>query len=93
MISNYSNGILVRGLSRGDGEYGEDITENLMTINDIPKKIEIKNLPSSFEVRGEVYIGKKNFKSIGVRTGSSHTEKSCIASYYRRFSSNIKMIS
>ena len=60
----YSNGILARGLSRGDGEYGEDITENLMTINDIPKKIEIKNLPSSFEVRGEVYIGKKDFEKL-----------------------------
>ena len=60
----YNNGILVRGLSRGDGEYGEDITENLMTINDIPKKIVIKNLPSSFEVRGEVYIGKKDFEKL-----------------------------
>jgi len=35
-----------------------------MTINDIPKKIEIKNLPSSFEVRGEVYIGKKDFEKL-----------------------------
>ncbi len=46
----YQNGNLIRGLSRGDGEFGEDITENLITIKEIPKKISIKNLPEIFEV-------------------------------------------
>ena len=60
----YQNGILVQGLSRGDGEYGEEITENLMTISDIPKKITYKKFPKLMEIRGEVYIGKKDFKKI-----------------------------
>jgi len=60
----YQNGILVQGLSRGDGEYGEEITENLMTISDIPKKITYKKFPKLIEIRGEVYIGKKDFKNI-----------------------------
>ena len=60
----YQNGILVQGLSRGDGEYGEEITENLMTISDIPKKITYKKFPKLMEIRGEVYIGKKDFKNI-----------------------------
>ena len=60
----YKDGILLKGLSRGDGVTGEDILENLMTIKDIPKKINDKNLPKILEVRGEVYIGKKDFKSI-----------------------------
>lgn len=60
----YQNGILVQGLSRGDGEYGEEITENLMTIPDIPKKITYKKFPKLMEIRGEVYIGKKDFKKI-----------------------------
>ena len=60
----YQNGVLVQGLSRGDGEYGEEITENLMTISDIPKKITYKKFPKLIEIRGEVYIGKKDFKNI-----------------------------
>jgi len=60
----YQNGILVQGLSRGDGEFGEEITENLMTIPDIPKKITYKKFPKLMEIRGEVYIGKKDFKNI-----------------------------
>ncbi len=60
----YKNGNLVKGLSRGDGTTGEDILENLKTINEIPKKITEKNLPKILEVRGEVYISKKDFKSL-----------------------------
>ena len=60
----YENGLLVKGLSRGDGVTGEDILQNLMTIKGIPKKIFEKNIPRILEIRGEVYIGKKDFESI-----------------------------
>jgi DNA ligase (NAD+) len=60
----YENGVLVKGISRGDGVTGEDILQNLMTIKEIPKKIYKKNIPSILEIRGEVYIGKKDFESI-----------------------------
>jgi DNA ligase (NAD+) len=60
----YENGLLTKGLSRGDGIIGEDILQNLMTINEIPKKILDKKLPKILEIRGEVYIGKKDFKKI-----------------------------
>ncbi len=60
----YDNGILVRGLSRGDGVTGEDILENLKSISQIPKKIKDTDLPKLLEIRGEVYIGKKDFKKI-----------------------------
>jgi len=60
----YENGLLTKGLSRGDGFTGEDILKNLMTINEIPKKISDKNIPKILEIRGEVYIGKKDFETI-----------------------------
>ncbi len=60
----YENGILVKGLSRGDGVTGEDILENLKSISQIPKKIKDTNLPKLLEIRGEVYIGKKDFKKL-----------------------------
>jgi len=60
----YIDGIFVLGLSRGDGKTGEDITNNLKTINEIPKKIDKSNFPKILEVRGEVYISKSDFKKI-----------------------------
>tara|TARA_Y100001970_G_scaffold260043_1_gene341699 strand:- start:6544 stop:8565 length:2022 start_codon:yes stop_codon:yes gene_type:complete len=60
----YKNGVLIQGLSRGDGYEGELITENLKTIDDIPKKIKQKNFPSNIEIRGEVYINKNDFEII-----------------------------
>jgi len=60
----YENGVLVKGLSRGDGITGEDILQNLITINGIPKKISKENVPKILEIRGEVYIGKKDFETI-----------------------------
>ncbi len=60
----YENGILKKGLSRGDGLVGEDILENLKTIKKIPIKIKGEKLPDLLEIRCEIYIGKKDFKNI-----------------------------
>ena len=60
----YEKGILIKGLSRGDGITGEDILENLKTINNIPKKIETNNVPDILEIRCEIYISKKDFSNI-----------------------------
>ncbi len=58
----YENGILTRGSTRGDGLVGEDVTENLKTIHSIPLRL---NEPVPFlEVRGEVFIGKRDFDII-----------------------------
>ena len=58
----YKNGKFVKGLSRGDGNEGEDITANLFTISDIPKQIINKNFPEEIEIRGEVYIQNSDFQ-------------------------------
>ena len=58
----FKNGEFKIGLSRGDGKEGEDITANLATIKDIPKKIESKDFPQEIDIRGEVYIQNSDFK-------------------------------
>ena len=60
----YINGKFTKGLSRGDGTEGEDITQNLETINDIPLEITTKNFPKEIDIRGEVFIENEDFKSI-----------------------------
>src|SRR4030042_6110786 len=63
----YENGIFVRGATRGDGIFGEDITSNLKTIRAIPLQLFQKPgsiIPPRLEVRGEVYLAKDEFKRI-----------------------------
>ena len=60
----YRDGEFIRGLSRGDGKEGEDITKNLKTISDIPHFIENKNFPKEIDIRGEVFIKNSDFKEL-----------------------------
>ena len=60
----FKKGKFIMGLSRGDGKEGEDITNNLMTINDIPKNISAKNFPDEIDIRGEVFIQNKDFENL-----------------------------
>ena len=60
----YRDGKFISGLSRGDGKEGEDITENLKTIKDIPKNILEKNFPKEIDIRGEVFIKNSDFKKL-----------------------------
>ena len=61
----YENGVFVRGATRGDGNVGEDVTENLKTIRSIPMILE--NAPARLIVRGEVYMPKKQFEMLNAR--------------------------
>ena len=61
---NYKSGKFIQGLSRGDGEEGEDITANLKTIKDIPLKILHSDFPEDIDIRGEVFIETDDFKKI-----------------------------
>ncbi|QNX04621.1 NAD-dependent DNA ligase LigA [Acinetobacter seifertii] len=62
----YENGVLVRGVTRGDGETGEDITQNVKTIRNLPKVLhsEKYDIPRLLEVRGEVLMPKSGFEKL-----------------------------
>ena len=60
----YENGKLVSGATRGDGHVGEDITNNLLTLDDVPEQISAKGFPQVLEVRGEVYMSHKDFAAL-----------------------------
>jgi DNA ligase (NAD+) len=60
----YENGVLVRGATRGDGRVGEDVTANLRTIKDIPQRLKGSGWPEVIEIRGEVFLGHKEFEAL-----------------------------
>ena len=61
----YRSGVFYRGATRGNGEVGEDVTENLRTIRSLPQKL--KNAPARLIVRGEVYMSHETFQTINAR--------------------------
>lgn len=67
----YENGHLVRAVTRGDGTRGDVVTENIKTIRNIPLKIHGDNIPDRFEVRGEVFLPKKEFEKINAEKEAS----------------------
>ncbi len=63
----YEKGILVRAATRGDGEVGDDVTENVRTIRSVPLRLLDANPPRLLEARGEVYISREGFRKLNER--------------------------
>ena len=68
---HYRNGKLERGVTRGDGLYGDDITTNLRTVRAIPKVLLTKNPPEFLEVRGEAYMAIKDFEALNAKIAAA----------------------
>ena len=67
----YEDGVFVRGLTRGDGTTGEDVTVNLRTLDSLPLKLRGDRLPRRLEVRGEVFMPREGFE----RVNADHRER------------------
>ncbi|MCK1295617.1 MULTISPECIES: NAD-dependent DNA ligase LigA [unclassified Bradyrhizobium] len=67
MSLRYEGGELVTAATRGDGAVGEDVTANIRTLEDVPKRLKGRNVPDICEVRGEVYMTKKAFLALNER--------------------------
>src|SRR3982074_3638200 len=67
MSLRYEGGELVTAATRGDGAVGEDVTANIRTLEDVPKKLKGRNAPEVCEVRGEVYMTKQAFLALNER--------------------------
>ena len=63
----YDHGVLTRASTRGDGQTGEDITHNILTIQDIPHRLTGENWPPSLEIRGEVFMPKQGFEALNAK--------------------------
>jgi DNA ligase (NAD+) len=80
MALTYQDGELVRGVTRGDGEVGEDVTSNIRTIRSVPLRLESKKLklighPAGFEVRGEVIMTRKAFELTNAQREAAGEQK------------------
>ncbi len=60
----YQKGVLTKGATRGDGRVGEDITANVRTVRNVPRRLDLKDPPAYLEVRGEIYLPVKAFEKL-----------------------------
>jgi DNA ligase (NAD+) len=67
MSLRYEDGEFVRAATRGDGRVGEDVTANVATIADVPRRLSGRSVPSVLEVRGEVYMTRSSFERLNER--------------------------
>src|SRR3954451_11115867 len=67
MSLRYERGELVRAATRGDGSEGEDVTANIMTVKEVPRTLQGRNVPSACELRGEIYMTKADFLALNKR--------------------------
>ncbi|MFG1243958.1 NAD-dependent DNA ligase LigA [Xanthobacter sp. V7C-4] len=68
---HYENGRLTVAATRGDGSQGEDVTQNVRTIADIPERLAGKDVPQTIDVRGEVYMAKADFEALNARQAAA----------------------
>ncbi len=71
----YEDGLLVRGVTRGDGVQGDDVTANVRTIRSIPLRVVGENLPEKFEVRGEIFMPRVEFDRLNNEIAQENEER------------------
>lgn len=67
----YEAGVLVQAATRGDGTEGENVTANIKTVEEIPHKLKGRNIPDLIEIRGEIYLGHKDFEKLNAAQAAS----------------------
>lgn len=70
----YKNGVLTQGLTRGDGDKGDDVTDNLRTVRGLPLRLVGDKVPAELEVRGEVYMTRADFTRVNTERAAGNLE-------------------
>ena len=89
---NYENGILISASTRGDGKIGENVTTNISNINGIPKKLQGQFCPEQIEIRGEIFLNKKDFIKLNEKIDQKNkfsNPRNAAAGSLRQLNSNI----